>query len=235
MLITAHRGLSSVAPENTLIAIQKAIELGAKSVEIDVQISRDGVPVVIHDFTVNRCTNGRGLVQDIDYQDLARLDAGLWFSDEYENEHIPTLAAVLALIKKHGIALNIELKIQNEVHILALCEQVIAVIEASKVTTGQLVFSSFQHQALLLLKRLKPSIRRSQLWEKIPDNALKMLEDIYAFSVNCDYRFLKKEQAIKIKQAGYQIHCYTINDPALIEPLRPLHVDNIITDWPQRF
>lgn len=235
MLITAHRGLSSVAPENTLAAIQKAIELGAKSIEIDVQISKDGVPIVFHDFTVNRCTNGQGLVQDIEYSELAKLDAGLWFSDEFENEKIPTLAEVLILIRQNGITLNIELKVQNEAHILALCKQVVEVIEASKITTGQLVFSSFEHQALLLLKRLKPSIRRSQLWEKIPDNALQMLDDIYAFSVNCDYRFLRQEQALIIKQAGYQLHCYTVNDPLFIEPLRPLHVDNIITDWPQRF
>ena len=101
--------------------------------------------------------------------------------------------------------------------------------KASKITTRQLLLSSFEHRALLL-KRLKPSIRREQLWLNIHENALCILENIDVFSVNCDYRFLQKEQALKLKQAANQIHYYTIKDSAFMESLRPLHVDNIMTD-----
>lgn len=86
MKITAHRGLSSLAPENTLSAIQRAIEFGCEWIEIDVQLSADNIPVVIHDKTVNRCTNGRGKVKDLTWQELRALDAGLWFGDDFAGE-----------------------------------------------------------------------------------------------------------------------------------------------------
>ena len=82
MKLTAHRGLSSLAPENTLSAFKKAIQFGCDSIELDVQLSADHIPVVFHDQTVNRCTNGQGKVSDLTWHELRLLDAGLWFNDK---------------------------------------------------------------------------------------------------------------------------------------------------------
>ncbi len=104
-LCVAHRGFSGIAPENTLAAFKLAIDqLFVRWIELDVQLSKDGVPVVIHDFTLERTTNGTGRVKDTDWKELKRLDAGGWKSAEYQGERIPTLAQVLDLCRGTRIA-----------------------------------------------------------------------------------------------------------------------------------
>ena len=94
--VIAHRGFSAIAPENTLVAIEKAIELGADMVEFDVTVTADGEVVVIHDETLGRTTDGRGKVMEKTLEELQRLDAGSWFAPEFAGESIPTLEQVLA-------------------------------------------------------------------------------------------------------------------------------------------
>ena len=114
MEIAAHRGVSSLAPENTLSAFQKAAAMGCEWIEFDVQLTQDGSPVVIHDKTVERCTNGVGIVSEMTLKELKLLDAGSWFSKEFCNETIPTLEEVLSLAKKYNMSVNIELKTYPE-------------------------------------------------------------------------------------------------------------------------
>ncbi len=97
-IIFAHRGASISAPENTLSAFELAVKLGARAIELDAMLSSDGIPVVIHDHTLERTTNGRGFVSDFTCAELMKLDAGAWFSEEFTGERIPTLEQVL---KKH--------------------------------------------------------------------------------------------------------------------------------------
>lgn len=112
-LCVAHRGFSSIAPENTMAAFLMAMERPeVQWMELDVQLSRDGVPVVIHDFTVDRTTNGKGLVRETDWADLQRLDAGAWKNKSYKGERIPALSELLD--RSCGrVRLNIELKTQE--------------------------------------------------------------------------------------------------------------------------
>jgi glycerophosphoryl diester phosphodiesterase len=97
--VIAHRGFSGVAPENTLVAIRRGIEIGADMAEIDVTLSKDGYVVVIHDETLDRTTNGTGPVSDATLEELQRLDAGSWFAPEFAGEKIPTLGEVLDLVR----------------------------------------------------------------------------------------------------------------------------------------
>ena len=106
----AHRGASYIAPENTLIAFKKAIALGADGIELDVHLSADGIPVVMHDETLDRTTNGKGLIKYYNVCDLESLDAGGWFSDDYAGEAVPTLEQVLKLISDTDMVLNVEMK-----------------------------------------------------------------------------------------------------------------------------
>lgn len=235
MKLTAHRGLSSLAPENTLSAFKKAIQFGCDSIELDVQLSADHIPVVFHDQTVNRCTNGQGKVSDLTWHELRLLDAGLWFSDEFEGEYIPSLAEVLSLAASKKININIELKTFPGCDIDLLCEKVALVIMESEIDDEQLLFSSFSTDALLCIAQSAPTIRRGQLWQTIPYDFLNILQQIDAYSVHCDYRFLTEQQAVKVKSAGFQLHCYTANFPELVKEHGNWGVDRIITDTPQNF
>ena len=106
----AHRGASTIAPENTIAAFRKALEVGAGGLEFDVHFSKDGVPVIIHDEKLERTTNCHGLVQDLNLAELQALDAGSWFSTEFAGVSIPTLDQVLDEYHSSDLVLNIELK-----------------------------------------------------------------------------------------------------------------------------
>src|SRR6185312_10188996 len=108
--IIAHRGASALAPENTLAAFRKASEIGANWVEFDVMLTQDNEVVVIHDETLDRTTNGKGLVSDHPYRYLATLDAGSWFDPKFSEEKIPTLAQVIDTLRHYQLAANIEIK-----------------------------------------------------------------------------------------------------------------------------
>ncbi|WP_117232977.1 glycerophosphoryl diester phosphodiesterase [Vibrio maerlii] len=235
MKITAHRGLSSQAPENTIAAFDLAIEQGVEWIEIDVQLSKDDVPMVIHDQTVNRCSNGSGKVSGLSCDQLQQLDAGLWFGDAFRGEMIPTLLDTLQFAHKQRVKLNIELKVYEDDDIELLCRQVRAVIEQVDIESDQLLFSSFSTPALMSMKALLPEIRRGQLWQKVPSQAFNILEDIEAYSVHCDYRFLDQSTAKMIKEADYQLYCYTPNFPELVEQHWLWGVDMMITDIPQAY
>jgi len=233
MKIAAHRGASSLAPENTISAFKKAAEIGCEWIEIDVQLTQDNVPVVIHDQTVNRCTNGTGIVAETNLKELKVLDAGLWFNESFRGETIPTLEETLQLANTHNLHINIELKIYPGDDVILLCDKVNQVINSATLPLSSILFSSFDISAIKYLHRTQPNVKRGQLWEKIPHDAVSHLKEIDAFSAHCDYRYLEEEQAKKIKQENYKICCYTANIPAHVEPHKSWGVDMVFSDMPQ--
>lgn len=235
MKLTAHRGLSSLAPENTLAAFELAVQQGAEWIEIDIQLCQEKVPVVIHDQTVNRCTNGNGKVANLTVKELKSLDAGRWFGDAYHGERIPTLAETLRFAQQHPVKLNIELKLYEGDNIDLLCQQVKAVLEEVAIEADQVLFSSFSTDALMTMKHQMPAIRRGQLWQKIPQEAFTVLAEMEAFSVHCDYRFLTESTAKAIKREHYQLYCYTPNCPEQVAAHWHWGVDMMITDVPQNY
>lgn len=233
MKIAAHRGVSSLAPENTLAAFQKAAEMGCEWIEFDVQLTKDKIPVVIHDKTVKRCTNGNGIVSEMSLAELKLLDAGSWFSEVFCDQKIPTLEEVLDLAKQNNMSVNIELKIYPEDNVPLLCEQISKAINKSGFPVSSVLFSSFDIEAMKYMHISQPNIRRGQLWEEIPDDALSHLTAIEAYSVHCDHRYLKQEQAKWIKQKDYKICCYTANNPEEVNSHREWGVDLVFSDTPQ--
>ena len=108
--VYSHRGDTKNAPENTMSAFRKAIDMSVDGIELDVQMTSDGQVVVVHDFLLGRTCNGSGMIKDMKYARLKRLDFGGWFSQEYEKEKIPLLYEVIELIKSKNTELNIEIK-----------------------------------------------------------------------------------------------------------------------------
>ncbi|GAA4503736.1 glycerophosphodiester phosphodiesterase family protein [Pseudaeromonas paramecii] len=235
MELCAHRGLSGQAPENSLSAFILAAEAGLPWVELDVQLSADGVPVVIHDESVDRCSDGHGRVRELSLAQLQSLDGGSWFDPAYAGEAIPTLADVLALCLRYPLKVNVELKAYASEDLPALCEAVAQVIEGLALPADCLLFSSFDTQALTLMQQRLPQVPRGQLWQKIPADPLPTLANLQAWSAHCDYRHLDAQLAQQIKQAGYRLHCYTPNDPAWLNQATAWGVDMLISDHPERF
>ncbi len=112
-LLIGHRGVAGKYPENTKVSIQAAIDLGLDWVEVDVQPTKDNVLVVCHDHTVNRCSNGKGRVDQMTLAELKTLDFGGWLSTEFSNESIMTLSELLGLAAKNNLNLNIEVKVDH--------------------------------------------------------------------------------------------------------------------------
>lgn len=113
------------------------------------------------------------------------------------------------MIKRSGTKLNIELKTWPDDDVERLCLAVSEMIKSADIPNEQILFSSFDTHALMVMKRYLPAIRRGQLWDDIPDNALETLQAIEGFSVHCNYQYLTQQQAAMLKQAGYEIYCYT--------------------------
>lgn len=156
-LIIAHRGASSVAPENTLVAFTKAVELGANILEIDVRQTKDSQLVIIHDGTVDRTTNGKGKISGFTMQEVKKLDAGSWFSRQYQNERIPTLAELFA-IADSSVMIIIEIKDEEEVS-PGITERVLSLIKQYG-KEEHVMLKSFYPDAIQKFKRLAPDIPR---------------------------------------------------------------------------
>ncbi|MGF1787557.1 glycerophosphoryl diester phosphodiesterase [Photobacterium swingsii] len=238
-MISGHRGARALAPENTLAGIKKAAECGATWVEMDVQLSADRVPVMIHDKTVNRCTNGRGSVGKMSLETLKQLDANAKFSgadkDLYSGEQIPTLEEALLLCEQLGITMNLEIKIHRKTEVLPLVEQIVKTVKQLNFPLDKLVFSSFDLGVLTYCKTLYPEVRRGLITSKNKRNMMRKAQELSLYSIHYDQSKLTENMATKIKAAGLQLHIWTMNEPDKAAMFRSWGVDNIITDYPNQF
>ena len=157
--IIGHRGGAKGFPENTLVSFQKAVELGADGVEFDVQLTKDGEVVVIHDELIDRTMNGSGLVKDHTLQELRQMNAGEFFSPDFKEQKIPTLAEVLEIVQDLSV-INIELK--NYLPYPELEEKVLKLVDQFEIR-DQVIISSFNHYSLQKVKKLQPEIRTGAL------------------------------------------------------------------------
>ncbi|MGF1702900.1 glycerophosphoryl diester phosphodiesterase [Photobacterium makurazakiensis] len=234
-MITGHRGAAALAPENTLAGIECAAKVGIDWVEIDTQLCSDNVPVVIHDKTVNRCTNGKGKVGNLTLHELKQLDAGSWFSDQFKGETIPTLAEALDTCLRLNLTLNLELKIHDNIEAIPLVEQVVALIKESRFPINKLLFSSFNRNALLHCQTLMPEVRRGFICEVWNDFSLESVLPLDLYSIHIDHNILTPAIAQSIKNEDLILMIWTLNQPEKASIFIDMSVDNVITDKPNLF
>jgi glycerophosphoryl diester phosphodiesterase len=232
VLNIAHRGASVAAPPNTLAAFEKAAELGADGVEFDVQLSADGVPVVIHDFTVDATTDGSGQVADLALAQLKQLDAGSYFDPTFAGERIPTLEEVLNAVGSR-LLLNIELK-TTSLRDTGLAQAVVAQVEQYGLG-DRVLLSSFNPFSLRRAKRIAPHIPVGLLYA--PDLPLPLSRTWLAFLVPHEARHpehstVDAQTMAWARRRGYRVNVWTVNDPDEMRRLIGLGVDGIITDVP---
>jgi len=230
--IIAHRGASAAAPQNTLAAFRKAMELGADGVELDVQLSADGAVVVIHDFAVDKTTDGTGRVATKTLLELEALDAGAKFSPQFAGERIPTLAQVFEVLQGK-LLVNVELKDFNP-RSSALAAPVVEVVRKHAMEK-RVLFSSFNPFALRAVKRLAPQIPAGLLYA--PNLAIYLRRAWLAPLVPHEARHPESSMVTAwtmkwYRARGFCVNVWTVDDPAEMRRLIALGVDGIITNKP---
>ncbi|MHC9161706.1 MULTISPECIES: glycerophosphodiester phosphodiesterase [Exiguobacterium] len=222
MLIYAHRGYSANYPENTLSAFEAALPY-VDGIELDVQLSKDGRLVVIHDETVDRTTNGTGWVKDMTLQELRQLKI-----DGYER--IPTLEEVLGLIERSNVTLNIELKTDQYAYpgIERLAWFAVDEFELG----DRVVFSSFNRETLVLMRDVAPVARLAVLTLTGESDTVSFAEMIRAEAIHAQPAFIGSKAWDQIQQTTLETRLYTIND---VKDLPLIAVSAIMTDEVERF
>ena len=228
----AHRGWSGRAPENTMSAFRMAWEAPDISwIELDVQLSRDAVPVVIHDYNLRRTTNGRGEVRDWTAAELASLDAGSWFSPQFKGESIPTLDEVL----REGtgrIKFNIELKTDG-IRYPYIEEKVLERVEEHGLQ-DDVVFTSFHVGTLFRMRKLSESARIGLIVDGWRSTLLHELGELHADFLSIGW--LNRERIDLLKKAGIQTMAWTVNEKRAIRKVAELDPGLMIcTNYPDRW
>ncbi len=230
--IWAHRGASAYAPENTIEAFKLAIEQKAEGIELDIQLTKDGTVVVIHDETIDRVSDNRGFVKDFNYEELIKYNFNNKNKD-YSFCKIPTLEEVLKILKPTDLTLNIELK--NSVFDYDGMEEKVIELVKKYEMEERVIYSSFNHYSLLKILNLEPEAKCGFLHsDKIIDMAkytkshkMKYLHP--AYYVLLDENYLKEAA-----ENDLLINTWTINDPIYIYAALEKEVNAIITNYPDK-
>lgn len=225
VVVTAHRGASHVAPENTMAAMVAAVEAGSDYAELDVGLTRDGQVVLMHDRTIDRTTTGSGDLGAFSLRELQALEAGSWFGEEFLGEPIPTLREVIRFARGK-IKLNIEIKNSQDEPTIA--SEVVDIIR-SEDFIGDCMVTSFSRMTIEEVKRIAPEIRTGFIFgEEYPDDVFDGDWEVLSSNHgNVDSTFVARA-----KESGKRLHVWTVDDPDQMVRLMELGVDGIITNRP---
>jgi glycerophosphoryl diester phosphodiesterase len=228
----AHRGANTLAPENTIVAFRKAVEVGADGIEFDVQLSKDAVAVVIHDEKLERTTDGSGLVKDYTLAELQRLDAGKWFADEFAGARIPTLDQVLDTFAGSDLVFNIELK-SGIILYPGLEETVLKAVTARKLE-DKAIISSFNHYSLVTCRELNQEVRIGMLYVAGLYEPWNYARSLGCYSVHPLFYHLQHPELVTgFREHNLPIYTWTVNETAYMEMMVAGGIEAIITDRPQ--
>jgi glycerophosphoryl diester phosphodiesterase len=219
ILRIGHRGACGHAPENTLASIEQAIALGCAFTEVDVQRTADGSLVLLHDPSVDRTTDGKGLVEETNLDDLQQLDAG-------DGQKIPTLEEALQTADGR-IGLILELKSEG------LAYDLIAIVRASGFA-GSIIYASFLHDDLQHIRRIEPDARTLVLFKGLPKNPVAEAAQIQATHVGLRFDKATAPLMHAFHKVGLIVFVYTVNKAKDIQRMRTLGVDGIVSDRPER-
>ena len=232
MKIFAHRGASGYAPENTLTAIKKAIEMKADGIEIDIQLTKDGKIVVIHDWKVDRTTTGRGFVYELDLDYIRSLDAGQWYTKDFIGEVVPTLEEVLDILPS-DMMLNIEIKDIARKH-SNIEEKMLEVLRKYPEKFDNVIVSSFHHDKIKRLQELEPKLKLALLTnsEFIEIEKYLLNNGLKPYSYHPELDLISKKDVEILHENGIKVFVWTVNKEEDLAYLEKLGVDGVITNYP---
>lgn len=229
----AHRGYSSQAPENTLSAIELALKnQQIYGIEIDVQLTRDSIPVVIHDFVVDRVTDGNGFVKDYEYNDLKKLDAGSWFDDNFKTEKIPTLEEVLELIgNKKKIIIEIK---SNGYEYQDIDKKVVKLIK-EKNMSSEVMVKSFNHKIIKSISELAPDIETGLLISGRPNMIVEQVQYTSSSFISMSHYYINEKIINKMHKNGIRVMVWTVDEDRDLKKVKKYDNDlTIITNYPEK-
>lgn len=229
-LVWAHRGASGYAPENTLAAFQKAVDLGADGVELDIQLTKDDQIVVIHDETIDRTSDGKGWVKDYTLEELRAFNYNRT-KPEYKHADIPTMREVFELLKPTGLFINIEIK-TGMVFYEKIEEKILALAKEMGME-NRVCYSSFNHYTVTRIHELKPDAEVGFLYADgpidMPSYGVKHgVNALHPALYNLQYDGFVKE----CKEKGLKLNVWTVNERPYMEMCCQYGVDAIITNYP---
>ena len=232
--VIAHRGGAARVPENTLAAFRWAAEQGCQWMELDISLLGDGTPVIIHDQTLERTTDGQGALADLSAADLEGIDAGAWFGADFAGARIPTLRQLLQLCAELGLGANLELK-PDETNAAALVEATARVLEEEGLVAGPWLFSSFDHHALALMAERLPQVPRGLLYEGIEGDWRAKARAMGTVSLHLDQELIDPAFIAEARAEGLEVFVYTLNDAERAQMLFSAGLSGLFTDDPLLF
>ena len=231
--VIGHRGAAADAPENTLAGFRRAKTLNCQWVELDVRLTADGQPILLHDNRLERTTNGRGKVSSMSLAAIRRHSAGAWFSPCFAAERVPTLCEALALLADLGLGANIELKAVLGRRGETGRRVADLLLRLSPSQMPGLLISSFQPTVLAAARACTPGIARGILFRSIPKRWRAVAEKLGCTTIHVEHRRLSPSIVADIRAAGYPLLAYTVNDPARASALFAWGVTSVFSDNPQ--
>lgn len=228
--IVAHRGGGSLAPENTLAAIDMGAKYGHTMIEFDAKLAQDGEIFLLHDDTLNRTSNGWGVAGELSWNKLHELDAGGWYSAAFKGEKLPTLAEVAQRCMQHDMMANIEIKPTTGTDTETGTQVALAARELWKGMAVAPLLSSFEFDALVAAKKAAPELPRGLLIDEWRDDWKTLTDELECVSLHLNHKVLTAERVKEIKDAGLHILVYTVNKPERARELLGWGVDCLCTD-----
>ena len=232
-IIVGHRGVAGTHPENTKVSIEQAANLGLKWVEVDIQVTLDDQLVVCHDHTLERCSDGKGRVDEHTLAELRLLDFGSWKSEQFTGEKILTLTELLSLVEEHDLSVNLEIKVDSKHQAPHVVDLLHTELIRSTLDTDRILLSSFSHQVVAEMAHHLPRYRVGVITEQLTQADLMLINEVKAFSCHMNYEHVDQNDLNTLKEANIQTWCYTVNDPSHFEFLSK--VNAIFTDFPNQF
>ena len=230
----AHRGASGagLAPENTLAAFERAIQIGVDILEVDVHATGDGQIVAVHDSTLDRTTDGRGSVREQSLDQIRQVDAGSWFADDFRGERVPTLQEVLELARHRALVL-IEVKADF------IAERILHIVD-SMAATSQVIIQSFNPQNVQRTKLLNPSIPTALLVGKLPTTpsrvrARRLVKQVLqagANTLSIWHATLTPPLLEEMRKRGIAVWAWTVDQEIIMRDLALVGIQGIITNYP---
>ncbi|WP_251129797.1 glycerophosphodiester phosphodiesterase [Exiguobacterium sp. CH10] len=216
----------ALQPENTMSAFRLALDTGADGIETDVHLTKDGELVLIHDETLERTTDGNGLVSSYPLDELRRFNAGVRYSQQ---EVIPTLQELLELVRGESIRLNLEVK-TDVLRYVGIESRLLDTIESSGIDPSRVLFSSFNHETIHRLKKMRPDIEAAILLAQPLYDTVGYLESVGADSVHPHIDRITDEEIRWLQRHEVPVRPYTIKTDAQLERCRALQVDAIFVN-----
>lgn len=229
-LVFGHRGAKAYAPMNTIPAFELAYQQNAVGIELDVHRSKDGFPVIVHNFTIDETTNGEGLVTEMTLAELKSLDAGSWFGSDFLGVQIPTLDEVFEAV---GQKLLVNVEIKSELQETDGVEQVVADCIRRHQMGARVIVSSFNPLTLKRFRTIMPDVMIGFLYSpEMPNDIIALMDDFPHEARHPYHAIIDVEYMQWAKSQNYYVNTWTVNEPERAKELRDLGVNCIITDNP---